>query len=97
MVQPYLSKYQTDDLMLLFLGQDLEKLHRSLLQLVIQPDILEKCESPADLLQMDFLDRYVYLKLKDIHFGFSTEEEEFCYNKIKYLQVTSNVLRKKQL
>ena len=57
-----------------FLEKDLERLHRSLLQLVIKPDVLEKCESPAALLQIDFLHKSIYLKLKDIHFGFSTEE-----------------------
>ena len=43
--------------------------------MVIKPDVLEKCESPAVLLQIDFSDKSIYLKLKDIHFGFSTEEE----------------------
>ena len=61
--------------MLTFLGKDLERLHRSLLQLVITPDVLEKCESPAALLQIDFSDKSIYLTLKDIHFGFSMEEE----------------------
>ena len=75
LLQPYLTKYQTDDPMLPFLGKDLERLHRSLLQLVIKPDVLDKCESPAALLQIDFSDKSISLKLKDIHFGFSTEEE----------------------
>ena len=75
LLQPYLTKYQTDDPMLPFLGKDLEGLHRSLLLLVIKPDALDKCESPAALLQIDFSDKSIYLKLKDIHFGFSTEEE----------------------
>ena len=61
--------------MLPFLGKDLERLHRSFLQLVTKPDAHKKCESPAALLQIDFLDKNIYLKLKDIHFGFSTEEE----------------------
>jgi len=48
---------------------------RSLLQLVIKPNVLDTCEYPAALLQIDFSDKSIYLKLKDIHFGFSTEEE----------------------
>ena len=32
-----------------------------------------KCGSPAALLQIDFLDKSIYLKLKDIHLAFSTE------------------------
>ena len=58
-----------------FLGKDLERFHRSLLQLVIKLDVLEKCESPAVLLQIDFLDKNIYLKLRDINFGFSVEEK----------------------
>ena len=42
LLQPYLTKYQTDDPILLFLGKDLERLHKSLLQLVIKPDVLDK-------------------------------------------------------
>ena len=61
--------------MLPFLGKDLERLHRSPLQLVTKHDVLEKCESPAALLQIDFSDKSISLKLKVIHFGFSTDEE----------------------
>ena len=68
LLQPYLTKYQTDDSMLSFFGKDLEKLHWSLLQLVIKHDVLEKCESPAALLQIDLSDKSIYLKLKDVHF-----------------------------
>ena len=75
LLQPNPTKYQTDNPMLSFLGKGLERLHRSLLKLVTQPDVLKKCESPAALLQIDFSNRSVYLKLKDVHFGFSTEEE----------------------
>ena len=57
LLQPNLTKYQTEDLMLLFLGKDLERLHRSLLELVTKPDVLEKCESPVVMLQIDFLDK----------------------------------------
>ena len=45
------------------------------MQFVTKPDVLKKCESPAALLQINFSDKSIYLKLKDIHFGFSTEEE----------------------
>ena len=75
LLQLNLPKYQTDDPMLSFPGKDLERLHRSLFQLVTKPDVLEKCEPPAALLQIDFLDKSIYLKLKDVHFEFSMEEE----------------------
>ena len=98
LLQPYLTKYQTDNLLLPFLGKDLERLHMSLLQLVIKPDVLDKCGSPPALLQIDSSDKSIYLKLKDIHFGFSTEEELKVYNgKIKYLQLMSKLFKKKLL
>ena len=43
--------------------------------MVIKLDVLEKFESPAALLQYDFSDKSIYLKLKDIYFGFSLREE----------------------
>ena len=42
LLQSYLTKYQTDDPMLPVLGKDLERLHRSLLELIIKPDVLNK-------------------------------------------------------
>ena len=38
-------------------------------------DVQEECEPPAALLQIGFSDKSIYRKLKNIHFGFSTEEE----------------------
>ena len=72
---------------------DVERLHRSLLQLVTKSDVLKKCESPVALLQIDFLDKSIYLKLKDIHFGFSMEggpknlkQQEVCSTNIKAIK-----------
>ena len=91
LLQPYLTKYQTDDLMLLILVKDLERLHRSFLQLVIKPDVLEKCESPAALLQIDFSDKSIYLH-------FQRRRNLKIYNdKIKYLHLMSKLLKKKLL
>ena len=58
-----------------FLGKDMGRLHRSRLQLVTKPEVLEKRESPGALLQIDFSDKSIYLKLKDIKFGFSMDGE----------------------
>ena len=58
----------------------------------------KKKESPAALLQIDFLNKNIYLKLKDTHFGFSTEEElKNLKRQIKYLQLISKLLKKKLL
>ena len=73
LLQSNLTKYQTDDPKLPFLVKDLERLHKSLLHLFTKPDVLDKSESPAALLQIDFSDKS--LKLKDIYFGFATEEK----------------------
>ena len=75
LLEPYLAKYQTDNPMLPFLCKDLERLHRTLLQLIVKPTILDKCDSPSTLLKLRFCDQDIYLKAKDRHFGFSVEEE----------------------
>ena len=59
--------------MLQFLWKDLERWHRSLLQLVIKHGVLGKCESSAALLQIDISNKSIYLNLKDIRFGISME------------------------
>ena len=70
--------------MLLFLGKDFERMHQVLLQLVVKPDILDKCVSVVDLLKINLSNLDTYLKVKNIHFGFLTEDQcRSYYIKIK--------------
>ena len=57
-----------------YLRKDLERLYRSILELVMKPNILTACSSAAELLKIDLLEGSNYLKRKDMHLGFSTGE-----------------------
>ena len=75
MLQPYLTKHQTDKSMLPFLGKDLERMHRVQLQLFVKLNVLDKCVYVNDLLRISIFIAGTYLKLKLRYFGFSTEEQ----------------------
>ena len=61
--------------MLPFLGKDLERMHWVLLQLVVKPDVLDKCVSVVDLLKINLSNPDTYVKVKNRYFGFSAEEQ----------------------
>ena len=74
LLQPNLTTYQTDDQCGCFLGKiwwDCTGYFCNLLPNLIS----SRNVNPLLLLQINFSDKSIYLKLKDIHFGFSTEEE----------------------
>ena len=60
--------------MIPYLGNDLESLYRSILELVMKPHILTACSSAAELLKIDLLEGSNCLKRKAMHLGFSTGE-----------------------
>ena len=70
LLKPYLTKYQTDMPMLPFLGKDLENLHRSLLELIVKPEMLSNCYSSLDILRINLTDAETYMKKKDMSFIF---------------------------
>ena len=50
-------------------------MHQVLHQLVIKPDILDNCVSVVDLLKINLSNLDTYLKVKNRHFGFLTEDQ----------------------
>ena len=72
LLQPYLTKYQTNKLP--FLGKVLKRMHRVLLQLFVKPDVLDKCVSVVNLLKVNLSNPDTYLKVKNRYFGFSAKE-----------------------
>ena len=70
-LQPYLTKYQTDQLMVPFLSGDLGALYKNLMRLVLKPDVFDNL-SGNDLLHVNLMDKSMYLKRKDIHLGCET-------------------------
>ena len=69
LMQPFLTKYQTDMPMMPYMCDDLMHLCRSLLELV-KPEILEKCHTALELTKIDLCDVKSFLRKKDLHLGF---------------------------
>ena len=75
LLKPYLEKYQTDSPMLPFLNGDIKKLITNLLALVVKPEVLESYKTSFELMKINLDDSKIYVKRKDAHLGFATEQE----------------------
>ena len=51
---------------------DLQKLLRKLILLIVNPDLLQNCKSAANMKNLDVSDESNLLKLKDINTGFAS-------------------------
>ena len=71
-MQPFLTKYQSDKPMIPYLYSDILKLIKKLMQLIVKPDLLEKCESYLDFRRIDLDDKESITKPKDMNIGFTT-------------------------
>ena len=71
--KPFLLKYQTRKPMIPYFYHDLVSMFRSVLQLVVKEDVLQKCASGQDLLKIDLDNKETFKKKKEFHLGFSTE------------------------
>ena len=72
-VEPFLVKYQTDNPMIPFLYFDLNEIIIKLLEIIVKPDILEKCKSWQKLKDLDLsLDKNLLTDEK-LNAGFAVE------------------------
>ena len=62
-MQPFLTKYQSDKPIL--------KLIKRLIQLIVKPDLLEKCENYLDFRRIDLDNKESITKSKDMNIGFA--------------------------
>ena len=62
-MQPFLTKYQSDKPIL--------KLIKRLIQLIVKPDLLEKCENYLDFRRIDLDNKESITKSKDMSTGFA--------------------------
>ena len=69
-LQAILVKYQSDKPVVPYIYQDLLKLLRKLMQLIVKPDIVANCSSAIDLKYTDLDDKNVIMKPKDMNIGF---------------------------
>ena len=65
-MQSFLTKYQSDKLTIPYFYLDILKLIKKLMQLIVKPDLLKKCESYPDL-----DDKESIAKPKDMNIGFA--------------------------
>ena len=56
-MQPFLTKYQSDKPVIPYFYSDILKLNKKLMQLIVKPDLLEKCESYLDFRRIDLDDK----------------------------------------
>ena len=71
-LQSVLVKYQSDKPMVPYIYQDLLKLLRKLMQLIVKPNIVAYCSSAINRKCIDLDDKNVIIKPKDTNIGFDT-------------------------
>ena len=71
--EPFLIKYQSDDLLITFMYGDLEALVKNILKIFIKSSAISNCKSGAELLEININGKGNYIKTKDIAIGFAAE------------------------
>ena len=69
-VKPYLTKYQTDKSMVPYLYHDIVRIIRRLMQLIVKPEILDKCSTFLDFKGVDLDNKNTMVKPKNMNIGF---------------------------
>ena len=72
-VEPYLKKFQTQKPMVPFMFGDLKGIVKSFLQLIVKPDVIDKCSSAKNLIALK-LDDSNLMKACDISMGFAVKK-----------------------
>ena len=70
--KPYWKKYQTDMPMIPYTCDDLQKIIKTILQVIVKTDFIAKCQT---LSKRDISDWNNFKKRSKIHLGFQTEKE----------------------
>ena len=71
---PFLTLYQTDKPMVVFLGSDLSNIIRALMRRFVKDDILTAASTDEKLVKIDIGDKKNHKSYKQIDLGFSTEK-----------------------
>ena len=75
-IESYLKKYQTDKPMVPYMYDDLHFMMNNLFSIIVKPEMLEKCKSGKQLVEIDLSDEKKTLLLANkIQVGFAVEEE----------------------
>ena len=84
--QPFLVKYQSDKPVVPFLHDDLLRLVKRVLLLVLKPDV-NPCTSITELKKNDSTEKANFLKAKEIELGFGARE---CFKNLKESDLLSS-------
>ena len=71
-LNPYLKKYQIDMPMIAYMYNDLQKIIRTILELIIKTNVIAKCQT---LSKIDISDQNNFKKRSKIHLDFQTEKK----------------------
>ena len=85
--QPFLVKYQSDKPMVPFVHDDLLRLVKRILLLVLKPDVVNPCTSITALKKIDLNEKANFLKAKEIKLGFGARE---CIKNLKKADLLSS-------
>ena len=69
-VKPFLIKYQTDKPLVPYLYHDIVRIIRRLMQLIVKPEILDKCSTFLDYKGVDLDNKNTMVKPKNMNIGF---------------------------
>ena len=61
--------------MLAFVNEDVKKLFKDLLAVIIKPDVIARCKHSLDFLKIDVAEENNLLKLSKMHLGFACDSE----------------------
>ena len=87
---PFLTLYQADNPMILFLYDDLMKLVKKIILHIFKPDTVNPCTTVSVIRKIDFDNKDNFLKVKDISLGFATEKCLLDLQKKRsYIQTTN--------
>ena len=75
LLQPYLINFQSDKLMVPYLYTELKAIIKSLMELIVKPDLLDKCKNGAQLHRVDLTKEENLLPLKEINLGFGVTDK----------------------
>lgn len=84
-VEPYLKVYQTDNPMIPFMYFDLRAMFKGLLEMIVVPEVLDKCKTGKQLVEIDLGKKENLLKLNKIDLGFGVDST------LKKLRLTDKV------
>ena len=88
-VEPFLKQFEIDKSMTLFLFFDLKAIIACLLEIILQPEVIESCKSARQLKEIDLTDKAKLLAVDKINNDLS----DVIVNKLKWSDATPSQIK----